>query len=631
MQQRNLLRTGSVLCAAVLAGGLGLGLAPAALAAPAAADGPKNIIVMIGDGMGYNHVDIANLYETGTSNHQVSVDPATGNVTQEPSTPTQVFEKFPVQISMEHNSANSPVYDPKAAWGAFDWVKSGATDSAAAGTALATGVKTNNGIIGLDSEGGGLTNLVEHANEAGKSTGVVSSVPFSHATPSAYIAHNTNRNNLVGIAKEMIESDADVIMGAGHPEFNDSNAARAAKYEYIGKPEYEALKSGATDFKYVEEDSAFEALASGSNLPDKVFGLAQVGSTLQQGRAGNSEGKLPWEVAKNDVVDLDTMTTGALNVLGQNKEGFFVMVEGGAIDWTGHANQTTRTIEEQQDFNSSVEAASAWVEKNSNWDETLLIVTADHETGYLAGNGASPADGWTPMTGAAGEVPEVSWHSGNHTNALVPFYAKGAGSESFKNRATKHDPVRGAYLDNTDVAEATFDMIDVTAQGGEGTIPLKAEVPVARAGELKMSIADFGGHVGFSAPASTQSGLKLTAKLPSVAVTDSRNDAQAQAGGWSVAGQSTDLAAGNRVLGAEYLGWDPLIVDSRPGVKPGKGVASTVRDGSGLGASATLGRAGNDARVGTAVLGADLNLEVPAETEAGRYNGAVSLTLFPVD
>lgn len=606
-------------------------MAPVAIAAPEAAEGPKNIIVFIGDGMGYNQVDIASLYEHGQSKHQVSVDPATGNVQREESVSSQVYEQFPVQVGMSHNAANTRAYNSENAWGDFNWVKSSVTDSAAAGTALATGVKTNNGVLGLDPEGGSLTNLVEHAEKAGKSTGVVSSVPFSHATPSAYVVHNGNRNDMVGIAREMVESDADVIMGAGHPEFDDSNNSRAAKYEYIGQAEYAALTGGTTEFDYIEEDTDFEKLAAGQDLPERVFGLAQVGSTLQQGRAGNSEGTLPNEVQRNDVVDLDTMTLGALNVLDQNDDGFFVMVEGGAIDWTGHANQTTRTIEEQMDFNDSVEAAVQWVDQNSNWDETLMIVTADHETGYLAGNGASPSEGWTPMTGEAGQLPQVSWHSGGHTNALVPFYAKGAGSELFASRAANYDPVRGAYLDNTDVSKSTFDLIDVVESSGDGKIPVKADIPLTPAGQLQMTVADFGGHLDFSTPANTQSGLKMNAKLPNVAVTDTRNDAQAQAGGWSVAGQSSDLNAGNRVLEANFMGWAPKIVDAQPGVKSGKSVRSALLDGAGLADSATLGQAVGESRVGTAVLGGELNLEVPAEAEAGKYNGAVTLSLFPID
>ena len=144
------------------------------------------------------------------------------------------------------------------------------------------------------------------------------------------------------------------------------------------------------------------------------------------------------------------MTKGALNALGQNEKGFSVMIEGGAIDWSGHANQTGRDIEETQDFNKAVDAAIAWVEENSSWDETLLIVTADHETGYLSGKEETAS--WNPQTGEKGKAPEHQWYSGEHTNQVVPFFFKGAGSEDIMAKATGTDPVRGKYIDNPDVA-----------------------------------------------------------------------------------------------------------------------------------------------------------------------------------
>jgi alkaline phosphatase len=104
-------------------------------------------------------------------------------------------------------------------------------------------------------------------------------------------------------------------------------------------------------------------------------------------------------------------------------------------------------IEETRSVLDTVAAVEDWVEANSSWDETLLVVTADHETGYLTGPGADP--GWTPITGRAGTVPAVDWHTDDHTASLVPFYARGTGSAELAARATHHDPVRGRYLDNT--------------------------------------------------------------------------------------------------------------------------------------------------------------------------------------
>ncbi|OKL53211.1 hypothetical protein BSZ39_10650 [Bowdeniella nasicola] len=152
----------------------------------------------------------------------------------------------------------------------------------------------------------------------------------------------------------------------------------------------------------------------------------------------------------NDVPNLPTLTAGALNVLDNNKDGFFLMVEGGAIDWTGHANDEVRNIEETVDFFKSVETVSKWVETNSSWDETLVIVTADHETGYLVGPNSDPA--FDAISGNQGEVPKLSWHSGDHTNMLVPVFFKGAGAATLAAQATGKDPVRGDFLDNTALA-----------------------------------------------------------------------------------------------------------------------------------------------------------------------------------
>ncbi|MET0189048.1 MAG: alkaline phosphatase, partial [Pseudonocardia sediminis] len=465
-----------------------------AVAAPADAPDPKNIIVMIGDGMGYNHIDAASLYEHGTTYAQVAVDPAAGTVRHLPGTASQVFQQFPVQVGMSTHSANGRAeYDPARAWADFDWIAEGATDSAAAATALATGVKTNNGVLGVDPSGAPQKNVAERAAELGKATGVVTSVQFSHATPAGWGAHNASRNDLHGISDEMIAGPLDVIIGAGHPLFDDDHQPISTpRFDYLSEGAWARLQDGQTPFTLVEEKADFEKIAAGQDVPEQLFGLPQVASTLQQARSGDVEGALPFEVAQNDVPSLSTLTQGALNVLEQDEDGLFLMVEGGAIDWTGHANQTTRNIEETVDFNRAVETAVAWVEAESSWDETLLIVTADHETGYLDGSRSDPT--WTPITGAKGQLPDEGWFSGNHTNQLVPLFAQGAGSELLGSYATGTDPVRGAYLDNTDVARVAFESWGREDAPEAGEIPLTATVPQAGEveGSLTMSVADFG-------------------------------------------------------------------------------------------------------------------------------------------
>jgi alkaline phosphatase len=152
------------------------------------------------------------------------------------------------------------------------------------------------------------------------------------------------------------------------------------------------------------------------------------------------------------------MSLAAINVLDNNSKGFMLMIEGGAIDWAAHANQPGRTIEEQIAFDQAVEAVVSWVETNSNWDETLLIVTADHETGYLWGIGSNPT--WQPLVNnGMGIVPTMQFYSPNHTNSLIGIYAKGGDAHWFTSMIAGTDPVRGDYVDNTSIAQVIFKVL----------------------------------------------------------------------------------------------------------------------------------------------------------------------------
>lgn len=419
------------------------------------AAGPKNIIYMVGDGMGYNHVAATNLYESGQSRYLVEGEADPEQLEELAGEAVQVYEgegwnHLAMTTFQEGNS-----YDGERAWADHDYVNESFTDSAAAGTAMATGQKTSNGALGVDSSGESMENTSERAKEQGKAAGVVSDVPFSHATPAAWAAHNTDRNDYAGVANEMLSGDLDVIMGAGHPLYDDSNNLLAEPdFGYISEADFEAVTAGETAFTYFEDDADFAALANGEVEEDtQYFGLAQVASTLQQGRDGESTVPHDPNAPMNDVVDLATMSEGALNVLNQDDDGFHLMIEAGAIDWAGHDNDIARDIEEVQSFNSAVDSVVAWVEENSSWDETLLIVTADHETGYLSGQDELP---WRAMAGEADQVPAHTYYSGNHTNQVVPFFFRGAGSEDIAAGVTGTDPVRGDYIDNTTVANLTF-------------------------------------------------------------------------------------------------------------------------------------------------------------------------------
>lgn len=428
--------------------------------------GPKNVIFLIGDGMGYHQIDTASLYEHGVGYSQFAADPATGEVENLPGEATQVYQNFPVQVgAATYQDGN--LYDPARAWGDFDWVLNSPPDSAATATALATGVRTYNAAIGVGPEKEPVRNLTERAQELGKASGVVSSVPFSHATPSGFVAHNEHRDNYHGIAKEMLwEHEINVIMGGGHPYYDsDAQNRDEPEFTYLAEAEYEALAGGQTQFELIEEPGEFNDLATSPDTPEHVFGLPRVDATLQYDRSGDDidpdgnavPGSLPYTAPANEgVPTLVEMTNSALNILDNaSDEGMFLMVEGGAIDWASHANVLNRQIEEQLAFNDTIESVVDWVERESSWNETLVVVTADHETGYLTGSDSDPA--WSPIEGEQGELPEVSWHTGGHTNSLVPVFAKGPGATRLEYYASHEDPVRGAYLENIHLAWAVFD------------------------------------------------------------------------------------------------------------------------------------------------------------------------------
>lgn len=413
----------------------------------------KNVILLISDGWGENQILATDYFTDGKAG-------------------TQIYENFPTELYMS-TFAIGGEYD-QADWNIFSDFKNGATDSAAAATAMSTGTKTYSGAIGVDTVEDDLTHIAEEFEELGRSTGVVTSVEFSHATPAGFVAHNVSRNNYAEIANEMIyESATDVILGCGNPEYDNSGNAvdnddtieiEMLNAKYVGGI---ATWTDLTDDNLVTGSDAdgdgdddvwtviqtleeFNALTTGET-PDRLIGIPKVYQTLQQSRGGDSQADA-YEVDFNESVPtLETMTEVALNVLDNNEEGFFLMVEGGAVDWAGHANQSGRVIEEQEDFNQAVEAVCEWVEENSSWSETLVIVTGDHETGYLTG---TMGEYTLVANNGVGIMPTMEWNSGSHTNQLIPFYAKGAGAEIFKKLADQNDSVHGSYLDNTEIVDA---------------------------------------------------------------------------------------------------------------------------------------------------------------------------------
>jgi alkaline phosphatase len=491
--------------------------------------GAKNIILMISDGIGFNGWLATDYYQGlanqqsyqvprltgatpvvyGLSHHGLNLVDEAGRLLPSGSNPTEAA------------GAVSQGYDPQTRWTRFERTirndfpplelsYTSYTDSAAAGTTMQTGRKTANGRINADWTGeDDFRTIAQIAMNQGRAAGAVSSVMVSHATPATVIAHNISRNNYADIFNEMVDSGLTVMMGAGHPFYDNSGNQVEPEderaFRFVGGVEtLTALTSdeGLNGYTFIDAKEDFEALAEGSDLPERIVGIARAGSTLQASREGLGEADTPSGMAMNPIVpDLATMSLGALNVLAQNEDGFFVMIEGGAVDWMGHANDMGRFIEEQIDFNDAVDAVIEWVETNSSWEETLLIVTSDHETGGIWGEGT-----WTNGEGPAvaaersseaieaarfhpaedifneflavqdrgvGNIPGHQWSSGNHTNELVPLWALGVGTEAFAEFAQTDLTAAklwgatygwdGAFIDNTALFHVMNDVFTTNA------------------------------------------------------------------------------------------------------------------------------------------------------------------------
>ncbi len=444
----------------------------------------KNVILMISDGAGYNSWLAAEYYH-GRHGREIYQGEGWQHV---------ACTTFPLNKSSKPKKSGLQdeyvVYDPAKAWNAeagYQYLKSTATDSAAAGTALAIGIKTYNNAINWSDNDQPLIGktLPEIARALGKSAGVVTSVQWSHATPATLGgAHNVSRNNYPEIAREMLRADyLQVIMGTGHPYYDDDGHKRTddptdKDCRYVGGlEEWKSLVSGnhPGGWTLIQTKEEFARLTQG-DTPAKVVGTAQVATTLQQSRGGAlglvKEAILksqPFEVPMNEnVPSLEMMTRAALNILDSDPDGFFLMVEGGAVDWANHANQEARMIEEQTDFVAAVRAVRDWVESHSSWDETLVILTADHDCGLPWGPESNVQSFQPLVDNGVGKMPGLAYNHSGHSNMLVPVYAKGAGADALRQLVRGKDEqagkvwgFSGEYIDNTDI----FQLIRLAMQG----------------------------------------------------------------------------------------------------------------------------------------------------------------------
>jgi alkaline phosphatase len=262
------------------------------------------------------------------------------------------------------------------------------TDSGAAGTAIATGTKTKNGAIGMDAQGNPVKSILEIAEEHGLATGLVSTSSVTHATPASFIAHQTGRGSYEDIAADFLKTDIDVFIGGGIDHFSK----RKDKINL-----FDSLR-----FKGYEVDTTLSSILQSRSL--KIAGLtAPIHNPYRLRGRGNM---LPEASGK------------AIEILRQNKKGFFLMVEGSQIDWAGHANTADTLIDETLDFDKAVGVALDFAKADGH---TLVIITADHETGGVTITGGNKTT----------HVVNLSFSTKGHTAVMVPVYAYGPGAEEF--------------------------------------------------------------------------------------------------------------------------------------------------------------------------------------------------------
>jgi len=269
------------------------------------------------------------------------------------------------------------------------------TDSAAAATAMATGYKTDNGAISVSSEKEPLKTVAEYAEENGKSTGLVVSCSVTDATPSAFVAHVERRTQKNLIAEQIANSDIDVLFGGGWAYFvpeSVKGSKRADEKDLIA-----ILKKRMKVIRSVEE---FQQLG----MIDSVTGFFAAEHPPQ---------------ARYRKPQLPELTNKAIEILSRNKAGFFLMVEGSQIDWAAHKNKQDFIINEMIDFDNAVGVGLEFAKSNS---QTLVLVTADHETGGFAIHHGSVEER---------RISDSGFTTSEHTAAMVPIFAYGPGSSVF--------------------------------------------------------------------------------------------------------------------------------------------------------------------------------------------------------
>ena len=395
-----------------------------------------------------------------------------------------------------------------------------ATDSASAATALATGFKTDSGNIAWlpgDPPAGQLTTIAEEFRaRTGAGIGIISTVPFDHATPAAFISHNTSRSDYytglkgykgLGIADEIIlRTKPDVVIAGGSPLLD--NPGFDTKKGYISESLYRTLRT-SREYLLVERkpgqdggQAIAEGAAQAAREGRKLFGLfGGRGGNFEVPQVEDTPGRPQVIPGSEENPSLAEATEAALDYLAQDRGGFFLMIEQGDIDWANHDNDFRAAVGCVADLDGAVRAALAFVDRpgdDIDWTNTVLLVTADHATGGLFLDPARPLgpgdlprqdarveekEDAAPRTGsdrgpasngvvikkpdyASPNVypdEEVSFGTAGHTNELVDLAVTGAAARTFMKFRGSWYP--GPILDNTQINAALREALGLPALG----------------------------------------------------------------------------------------------------------------------------------------------------------------------
>ncbi len=365
----------------------------------------KYVFYFIGDGMGFNHVSLAEYWLGYTQG---------------------VFDSRPLSFSQF----------PVLGWAVTHSESNLITDSAAAGTALSTGTKTKNGMLGTAPDSSALESIAYKIHDAGYKVGISSTVGINHATPGAFYGHSASRSDYYSIASEIPSTGFEFFAGGGAIESNGEDGDETSVYEAI-------------------EDSGYVIAEGMDDFADKKD---EAGKIMLLQKNGRLKTELPYaiDMKDTDMTQADLVSASIDFLYDEDCPGFFIMSEGGKIDWASHGNDTKAVILETLSLSDAVAEAVEFY--NAHPDETLIIVTADHETGGLT---LSWEKGYDLLFDKLEEIhcskdmvseeerehmneisheAHIGWTTGDHSGANVPVFAIGAGSTLFSGR-----------MDNTEI------------------------------------------------------------------------------------------------------------------------------------------------------------------------------------